>query len=80
MDDIRQLLENRVFDEPSEIKIIKKFIKNSFGEECLVKVSKLNINIIVSNSALAGALKEDLEDLKKQLGSQKRISISIGKI
>jgi hypothetical protein len=80
MDNIEQLLRNRLFDEPTEIKIIKKFIRNNFDEDCSVKVSRLKINIIVPNSALAGALKEKLESLKSQLATPKNISISIGKI
>ena len=80
MDNIEQLLRNRLFNEPAEIKIIKKFIRNNFDEDCSVKISRLKISIIVPNSALAGALKESLESLKNQLATPKNISISIGKI
>lgn len=80
MDNIERLLKNRLFNEPPEIQIIKKFIKLNFEEDCLVKVSNFKINIVVPNSALAGALKEKLEALKTRLSTDKNISISIGKI
>jgi len=80
MDDIKQLLKNKSFDDPQEIEIIKRFIRNSFDEDCLVKISKSRIGIVVPNSALAGALKEQLETLKNQLATTKDISITIGQI
>jgi hypothetical protein len=80
MDNLEELLKNRSFNEPYEIKIIKEFIKSNFDDDCLVKISKLKINIVVPNSALAGALKEKLITLKNLLNTQKEISISIGKI
>jgi len=80
MDNIEQLLKDRLFNEPPEIQIIKKFIKLNFEEDCLVKISSFKINIVVPNSALAGALREKLEALKAQLSTYKEISISIGKI
>jgi hypothetical protein len=80
MDNLEELLKNRSFNEPYEIKIIKDFIKSNFDEGCLVKISKLRINIVVANSSLAGALKEKLESLKNQLKTAKEISITIGKI
>jgi hypothetical protein len=80
MDNLEELLKNRSFNEPYEIKIIKDFIKSNFDDVCLVKVSKLKINIVVENSSLAGALKEKLETLKNQLKTSKDISITIGRI
>ena len=80
MDNLEELLKNKSFSEPYEIKIIKDFIKSNFNEDCLVKISKLRINIVVGNSSLAGALKEKLEALKNLLKTSKNISITIGKI
>ena len=80
MDNLEELLKNKNFDEPYEIKIIKDFIKSNFDDDCLVKISKLKINIVVANSSLAGALKEKLVTLKNQLVTKKDISITIGKI
>ncbi len=80
MDNIEQLLKNRLFDEPPEIKIIKDFIRINFDEQCLVKVSRFKIAIIVSNSALAGALREKMETLKDQLLTSKSISIIVGTV
>ncbi|HUY53287.1 MAG TPA: hypothetical protein VMV24_01800 [Candidatus Dormibacteraeota bacterium] len=80
MDNINQLLKNKLFNEPPEIKLIKDFIRINFDEECLVKVSKFKIAIIVPNSALAGALREKMETLKGILATPKDISISIGRI
>jgi hypothetical protein len=80
MDTIANLLENRSFEEPPEIKIIKKFVRDNFDEECLVKVSKFRITIYVPNAALAGALKDSLRIMKSQLNTPKTINIIIAKI
>jgi hypothetical protein len=52
----------------------------NFEDNCLIEVSNLKIQIVVSNSSLAGALKENLESLKHQLKTKKDISIRIGRI
>jgi len=77
MDTISKLLENKSFNEPPEIKIIKKFVKDNFDDDCMVNISKFRITIIVGNSALAGAIKEKLQTLKNQLTTEKEISIRI---
>ena len=80
MDNLEEILKNKSFNEPYEIKIIKDFIKSNFDDDCLVKLSKLRINIVVDNSSLAGALKEKLETLKNLLKTTKEVSITIGRI
>ncbi|HUC79149.1 MAG TPA: hypothetical protein VMQ58_02805 [Candidatus Saccharimonadales bacterium] len=80
MENLDELLKNKSFNEPYEIRIIKDFIKMNFEDNCLIKVSNLKIQIVVSNSSLAGALKENLESLKHQLKTKKDISIRIGRI
>jgi len=80
MDNLDDILKNRDFNQPFEIKIIKDFIRINFDDQCLVKVTDLKILIVVSNSSLAGALKEKLESLKEKLDTKKNILIRIGKI
>ena len=80
MDNLDDILKNRDFNQPYEIKIIKDFIRINFDDQCLVKVTDLKILIVVSNSSLAGALKEKLESLKEKLDTKKNILIRIGKI
>ena len=80
MENLDELLKNKSFNEPYEIRIIKDFIKMNFEDNCLIKVSNLKIQIVVSNSSLAGTLKENLESLKHQLKTKKDISIRIGRI
>ena len=80
MDNLDDILKNRDFNQPYEIKIIKDFIRINFDDHCLVKITDLKILIVVSNSSLAGALKEKLESLKEKLDTKKNILIRIGKI
>ena len=80
MDNLDDILKNRDFNQPFEIKIIKDFIRINFDDQCLVKITDLKILIVVSNSSLAGALKEKLESLKEKLDTKKNILIRIGKI
>lgn len=80
MDTISELLGGHLFNEPPEIKLIKKFIQDKFEEDCSVKISTHKILIYVPNSALAGALNENLQSLKSQLNTSKVINIIIGKL
>ena len=80
MDNISDLLKNRKISEPDDVKIIKDFIKNKFNESCSLKISKDKITIIVGNSSLAGALRENITDLRKDINLEKSISIVIGKV
>jgi hypothetical protein len=79
MDNISDLLANRGIKEPEEIKIIKKYILDEFGEDVLVKVETSKITIFVSNAALANAIRMQISKIQEVCHTDKRIAIYIGK-
>jgi hypothetical protein len=80
MEHLNQILKNKNFDEPREIKIIKDFIRENFDDNCLVKINSSSILIVVSNSSLAGALRERLQTLKKIVNTDKKLFIRTGQV
>jgi hypothetical protein len=78
MDSIKDLLTQKDFDKPDEIKQIKDFVKSKFGEEPAVKITKNNIIISVSSAALAGALRVHMHHLAEDLRTEKKLLLRIG--
>ncbi len=76
-DSIGDLLQKRDFDEPPEVKVIKKFIWDSYGCTCAVKSQQNEIIIQVSGAALAGTLRMRLPELRKLCQTEKRLIIRI---
>lgn len=76
-DSIADLLSKRDFDEPPEVRIIKDYVRKQFNVEVSVTIQQQYILIGVSSSALAGALRMHLHDLKKLTVSNKRLVIRI---
>jgi hypothetical protein len=77
MDDIANIIRAKNFEVPDDIPFIKAFVKDRLGAECSVtKVSK-GFVIKVKGASLAGALRMQLPDLKKNLKEDCRIQIRI---
>jgi len=74
---LQELLQNKNFDEPPEIKIIKDFLHTHYSSDCEVTVQPQQIAITVRGSALAGALRMRLHDLKTLCHTDKRLTIRI---
>ena len=78
-DSLADLLANRQFDEPEEIKIIKDYIFAHFQADSHVTMQSNQIVISVSNSSLAGALRMKLHELQQLCETKKRLVIRIGR-
>lgn len=78
-DSLADILSNKQFSEPSEIGIIKDFIKEKFQSAASVTVQTNQILIIVSGAALAGSLRMHLHELQKLCNTDKRLVIRIGR-
>ena len=74
---LQELLQNKNYDEPPEIKIIKGFLRTHYSSDCEVTVQPQQIVIAVRGSALAGALRVRLHDLKILCHTDKRLTIRI---
>ena len=71
------LLAGRQLNEPPEIKIIQDFLQEKFKVKPQVTVSDRQIIIGVKGSALAGALRPLLTQIKDACQTEKRLVIRI---
>jgi hypothetical protein len=76
-DSIADLLSKRDFEEPPEVRIIKDFIRKRFDDDVSVSIQQHQIIIGVPSSALAGALRMHLHELKRLCTTDKRLLIRI---
>ena len=78
MQSLQDIIGNKDFDRPPEIEVIKTFVRKNFSSDVSVRLQPNNITIIVSSASLAGALRQVLHKLKKELDTDKKIFIRIG--
>jgi hypothetical protein len=78
MDSLFNILSDKDFDEPSEIKAIKLYVKKRFNADVGVKIRDRDIVVLVSSAALANTLRLDGPAMKRYCGIEKRISFRIG--
>lgn len=72
------LLSNKAFQEPPEIKQIKDFVKAELNIEPRVSISQNLLIVRVPGAAAAGVLRTKLPALQAQLATKQRIVIRIG--
>jgi len=78
MDNLQDLLSQKKYSEPPELKLLKDYIKEQFDSEVTIKSDNNNIIITAPNSALASRLHSDslkLQDISK---TDKKIKIYTG--
>ncbi len=75
---LADILGNKNFDEPAEVRLIKDYVQRHFQREVGVLVKQDQIVIGVPSSALAGALRMHLHTLKQECQTDKRLVIRIG--
>jgi hypothetical protein len=76
-DSLADLLAQKNFGEPTEIEVIKHFIKENFKSTCQVSINQRQIIISVPGAALAGALRMRLHELQALCQTEKRLVIRI---
>jgi len=76
-DSIADLLARKDFDEPSEIKAIKDFIRTTFDEDCEVLLRERDIVVTVASSSLANALRLKINGLRQAAKTKKRVILRI---
>jgi hypothetical protein len=74
---IGDLLGVRKFNEPPEIKVIQDFVEQKFKLKPQITISSNQIIIAVKGSALAGALRPLLPQIKDACQTDKRLVIRI---
>lgn len=78
MDSLRDILSNKDFDEPEEIKIIKEYVFRTFQSEVEVVVRDKDILISAPSAALANTLRLRGPYIKKLLQTEKRLIFHMG--
>lgn len=76
-DSLASLLANKDFDEPPEMQAIKKFVRDSFDEDCEVLLRERDIVVAVRSSSLANALRLQLPQLRTAAQTTKKIILRI---
>lgn len=74
---LAEILGGRAHEEPPEIRIIKRFVREKFKSEAGVAIHERQIVITVSGAALAGTLRMHLHELKQMCQTEKRLVIRI---
>jgi hypothetical protein len=77
MDSIFNILSLKDFDEPPEIKDLKKYILDNFNVSVGVQIRDKDIVIIVPNSSAAGSLRLSGPKIKRELDLDKRLTFRI---
>lgn len=74
---IGDILSDKNFAEPPEIRQIKKFVQDTIGLSAAVSVTTDAFIVSVPSAAGAGALRPHINKLQNQLKSEKRIILRI---
>jgi len=74
---LADLLANRDFDEPAEMRAIKKFVQDIFQVDVEVLVRERDIVITSPSAALANSLRLKVTELRKAANTEKRVIFRI---
>ncbi len=74
---LAELLGRHRRSEPDEIKQIKTFVKSKYNHKVSVKLNNEQIRIETNNSALAGELRLQSNNIQRLINTSKKIIIKI---
>lgn len=77
MDSLFNILTHKDFDEPPEIKSIKKYVQDNFKTDVTVLVRPKDIVVSVPSAALANTLRLRSPDMKRRCQLEKRLIFRI---
>ncbi len=78
MDQLKDILIPKKFQEPPEIKRIKTYIRTQFKADASITTSEKQLTILVKSAALAGTLRLHSHQMSKACRLDKRLVIRIG--
>jgi hypothetical protein len=78
MDSIKDLLQQKNLDEPTEITALKRYCMDSYAFEPKIKINQTDLTIFVPNGILATELRMRQKDIIKRCQLTKKLSIRIG--
>lgn len=75
---INDILANRDFDEPPEIRAIKAYVHRHYEAEVKVTMQPHTIVVAARSAGLIGSLRMNLPKLQEAAATEKRIIFRIG--
>ena len=78
MDSIKDLLQQKNLDEPTEITALKRYCMDSYSFEPKIKINQTDLTLFVPNGILATELRMRQKDIIKRCQLTKKLSIRIG--
>ena len=77
MDSLNSILGRKDFDEPSEIKSIKKYVQDEFQTDVSILVREKDIVITVPSASLANMLRLRSVEIKRRCRLDKKLTFRI---
>jgi len=77
MDDMRQILKDRVPEEPPELDVLKRYFKERYDETVVVTVRRDEITVLVSSAALATTLRLRSREIQSACRISKRLRFTL---
>lgn len=74
---LADLLANKDFDEPDEMKAIKAFVQSNYKADVEIQMREREIIVTTPSAALANTLRLKLPELRKAAATDKRIVLRI---
>ncbi|HWT55673.1 MAG TPA: hypothetical protein VN031_01425 [Candidatus Microsaccharimonas sp.] len=74
---LADLLANKDFDEPDEMRAIKQFVQQNYQVDVEVQLHDKQLIITTPSAALANTLRLKLPELRKAAATDKRIVLRI---
>lgn len=74
---LSDLLANKDFDEPAEMRAIKQFVQANYQTAVEVQLREKEIIVTTPSAALANTLRLKLPELRRAVGTDKRIVLRI---
>jgi len=77
MDDLRNILARRDFDEPAEVRAIKDYVRRYYEADVQVTMQPHTIVVSARSAGLIGSLRANLPKLQDAAATDKRIMLRI---
>jgi hypothetical protein len=74
---LADLLANKDFDEPAEMRAIKQFVQSNYHVSVEVQIRDKELIVTTPSAALANTLRLKLPELRKAAATEKRIVLRI---
>ena len=78
MDGLGDILKRKDFDEPSEVRAIKEYVRRHYDVEVRVTIQPHTIVVAARSAALIGSLRMNLPKLQAAADTEKRIMFRVG--